>query len=1211
MKKVIPQVKKIINQSYEEAKFFNDVKIRPEHLITSILKDDVTILKLFKMTGIKPKNILLDLEKLSLANLTPRLDNVFDVIPLSEETQSILLACDLECDLLNDSLITPIHILLSAIKNNPKMQKIFKKNNIHYDSLLKKYQEVKNNIYFNENDDISDEVPKTRKKVPNPSKTPILDNFSRDITKMAEEGKLDPVIGRDVEIQRIAQILCRRKKNNPVLIGPAGGGKTTLIDGLAQKIRDGKSPRFLQNKRVISLDMAALVAGTKYRGQFEERMKAILDEIINNKDIILFIDEIHSIVGAGNASGSLDASNIFKPALSRGEIQLVGATTLDEFREHIEKDAALTRRFQQVIIHPPTVDETIIILQNIKSKYEEFHKVTYTDEAIIECARLAERYITDREFPDKAIDILDEAGSKSQLSIKPSKEILDIEHRLNNIKKEKSNVVNSQKYEEAAKLRDEELKLKEQLDIQKQMWDIELVHKKPVVTVNDVAEVVAMMTGIPLKKLSIKENQKLLSLEKTLGEKVIGQTEAIEKIAKAIRRSRVGVKKPGKPIATLLFLGPTGTGKTLLAKTLAENIFGTEDALVRIDMSEYMEKFSTTKLTGCFTPDTEIQMGDGVTKKISDIIVGENVVSHLGNIKKVVDKYIYEYNGNIDSYRITNRTMRLNCTPQHEILAIKPTFYNKIVDKDSYNFKNAKFYHSHELKVGDILLYPKHINFSNDLKYIDLKNFMTGLPNYKCDESLIWCYKNKQINRFIEINQDFMRFIGYYLSEGGCSKSMKNIKFTFNSNETDYIIELISLIKKLCGNSFIINVKKDKIKNTISVSFSSRIMCIMLSSLFGRTCYGKKIPDFFMSLDKSLQLNLLETMIYGDGTKTLDRKMVYKTVSSTLSSQMNAMFKNLGYSTQYNHILANKNCALINLVILSGLNIEKLNQELPHLKIQDNPIKPKNIQRHQYQDNDYFYYQITEKKSIEYNGSVYDLSIEDDSTYIANGVSVHNSPPGFVGYEQGGQLTEKVRKSPYSVILFDEIEKAHPDVFNILLQVLDEGHLTDGLGRKINFKNCLIILTSNIGAKKLQDFGTGIGFQTITKSEGRELEKKSVIDAELKKTFTPEFVNRLDDVVIFNTLDKTHIKHIVDIELHALEVRIKNLGYKLKFTKSVKEFLCDKGYDEKFGARPLTRCIQKYIEDTVAEIILKGDVKEGESIELTVDKKADKIIQKL
>jgi len=818
MKKIVPQVKKIINKSYEEAKFFNDVKIRPEHLISCILKEENFTSKLFKKFNVKVKNIILDLEKINKSNLTPRVENIYNIIPLSDESKKLLMNSSEECDRLGENFITPIHIVLSAVKNEGVIKTTFEKNGLNYDLIFKNYQKIKDMAYFESDENEDSLKPKNKKGSTNNSRTPILDNFSKDITKLAEEGKLDPVIGRDKEIQRIAQILCRRKKNNPVLIGPAGGGKTSLIDGLAQKIKDGKAPRFLQNKRIVSLEMSSVVAGTKYRGQFEERMKGILDELTANKDVILFIDELHGIVGAGNSQGSLDASNIFKPALSRGEIQIIGATTLDEFRENIEKDAALTRRFQQVIVNPPSAEETLVILENIKSKYEDHHKVRYSDEALIECVRLAERYITDREFPDKAIDILDESGAKVQINLKPSKEILEIEERLNEIKQEKMNVVKSQKYEEAAKLRDEEKHLKERLEENKKIWEIDITKRKSLVDENDIAEVVSMMTSIPLNKLSLKENKKLLDLEKTLDNKIIGQSEAVEKIAKALRRSRVGIKNPNKPMATFLFLGPTGVGKTFLAKTLAENVFSSEESLIRIDMSEFQEKFNISRLIG--------------------------------------------------------------------------------------------------------------------------------------------------------------------------------------------------------------------------------------------------------------------------------------------------------------------------------------------------------------------------------------------------------SPPGYVGYEEGGQLTEKVRRRPYSVVLFDEIEKAHPDVFNLLLQMLDEGHMTDSLGRKVNFKNCLIILTSNVGVRQLEDFGTGVGFQTKTKIDSMDEERKMVLEKELKKKFAPEFINRLDDIIMFNNLNEKDIRKIVDLELNIIEKRVIEIGYKVKFSKTAKEFLSEKGYDSKFGARPLTRTIQRYVEDVIAEEILRGTTKEREVIELTVDKENTKIIVK-
>ena len=637
------------------------------------------------------------------------------------------------------------------------------------------------------------------------SRTPVLDNFGRDLTKIAEDDKLDPIIGREKEIERVAQILSRRKKNNPILIGEPGVGKTAIAEGLALRIVQKKVSRILFNKRVVTLDLASLVAGTKYRGQFEERMKAVMTELEKSPNVILFIDELHTIVGAGGASGSLDASNMFKPALARGEIQCIGATTLDEYRQYIEKDGALARRFQMVMVDATSPEETIQILNNIKDKYEDHHNVIYTDAAIEGCVKLSDRYISDRFLPDKAIDILDEAGARVHiLNIHVPEDILSLESEVENIKAEKNRVVKSQKYEEAAQLRDKEKKLLEQLDEAKVKWEEETKTKRFTVDEDHVAEVIAMMTGIPAKRIAQNEGNKLLNMGEELKGKVVGQEEAIKKLTKAIQRTRVGLKDPKKPIGSFIFLGPTGVGKTELAKTLATYLFDKEDSLIRIDMSEYMEKFSVSRLVG--------------------------------------------------------------------------------------------------------------------------------------------------------------------------------------------------------------------------------------------------------------------------------------------------------------------------------------------------------------------------------------------------------APPGYVGYEEGGQLTEKVRRKPYSVVLLDEIEKAHPDVFNILLQVLDDGILTDGLGRRVDFRNTIIIMTSNIGVRDLKDFGAGIGFANRAKIDNQDEIMKSTIQSALKKAFSPEFLNRLDDVVVFNTLSKEDIFKIIDISLGKLFHRITDLGYKIDLTEKAKEFLANKGYDQQYGARPLNRAIQKYLEDAIAEEILKGDLSEGDVI---------------
>ena len=657
-------------------------------------------------------------------------------------------------------------------------------------------------------------IPTSESKTSKKSKTPVLDNFGRDITALAEGEKLDPVVGREKEIQRVSQILSRRKKNNPLLIGEPGVGKSAIAEGLALRIIQKRVSRVLYNKRVVSLDLASLVAGTKYRGQFEERMKALMNELEKNDDIILFIDEIHTIVGAGGATGSLDASNMFKPALARGEIQCIGATTLDEYRQNIEKDGALERRFQKVLVEQTSTEETLEILKNIKERYENHHNVNYTDEAISACVDLTDRYMSDRFLPDKAIDALDEAGSRVHINnMSVPQEIIDLESQLDQVRDLKNSVVLKQKYEEAAKLRDDEKRVERLLIEAQERWQEESKLNRVTVGENDIADVVSMMTTVPVNKIVKSEKNKLSKLAKVIDSKLIGQTEAVEKVVKAIQRNRAGLKAPDKPIGSFIFLGQTGVGKTQLAKILASEIFDTEENLIRIDMSEYMEKFAISRLIG--------------------------------------------------------------------------------------------------------------------------------------------------------------------------------------------------------------------------------------------------------------------------------------------------------------------------------------------------------------------------------------------------------APPGYVGYEEGGQLTEKVRRRPYSVILLDEVEKAHPDIFNMLLQVLDDGFLTDSLGRKINFQNTIIIMTSNVGARQVKDFGRGLGFETASqKAQSNDIEK-SVIEKELKKTFSPEFLNRIDDILVFNTLEKKDIRKIVDIELVHLIDRIYQLGYKIEITKAAKDFIADKGYDSKYGARPLNRAIQKHVEDLIAEHIVNNSIKEGDTISIDKNKDQD------
>ncbi len=821
--KFSPKVKEVISYSREEALRLGHDFIGTEHLLLGLIRDGeglaIKVLKSMDIDIILLRKAIED----SIRDKAIHHHNVnVNNLPLTKQAEKVLKITILEAKVQKSDTIGTEHLILSILKNKDSVvTEVLGRFEIDYDSfkaeldfLQQEMKDESSNEHHDEDDGFEEEKSKTggaaRKAPAAKSRTPVLDNFGRDITRQAEEGTLDPIVGRDIEIERVSQILSRRKKNNPILIGEPGVGKTAIVEGLALRIHQRKVSRVLFDKRIVMLDLAALVAGTKYRGQFEERMKAIMNELEKNRDVILFIDEIHTIVGAGGATGSLDASNIFKPALARGELQCIGASTLDEYRQYIEKDGALDRRFQKVLIDPPSPEETMTILNNIKSKYEDFHNVKYADEAIDACVKLSNRYITDRLLPDKAIDVMDEVGAKVHLkNIHVPQSIIDLEKKIEDIKVEKNRVVKSQRYEEAAKLRDSEKRLIEDLDHAKNVWEEETKVKRYPVTEEDIAEVVAMMTGIPVKRVAQSESTKLLNMADELKGSVVGQEEAILKITKAIQRNRAGLKDPRKPIGSFVFLGPTGVGKTELAKVLARYLFDSEDALVRIDMSEYMEKFSVSRLIG--------------------------------------------------------------------------------------------------------------------------------------------------------------------------------------------------------------------------------------------------------------------------------------------------------------------------------------------------------------------------------------------------------APPGYVGYEEGGQLTEKVRRKPYSVILLDEIEKAHPDVYSILLQVLDDGILTDGLGRKVDFKNSLIIMTSNIGARQLKDFGQGIGFSTSVREEAAEQHSKTVIESALKRTFSPEFLNRIDDVVIFNSLSKEHIFQIIDIMLKEVYRRISALGFTLEITEKAKEFIAERGYDSKYGARPLQRAIQKYLEDPLAEELLNASMKPGDTVEVDTD----------
>ncbi|MDP4284244.1 MAG: ATP-dependent Clp protease ATP-binding subunit [Bacteroidota bacterium] len=823
------QVKEIISYSREEALRLGNDFIGTEHLVLGLIRDgENTAMKILKSLNVDLYELRKEIE-LAVKDKTGKNIANINSLPLTKQAEKVIRITVLEAKSNKSPLVESEHLMLSILKNKENIAtQILNQFDVDYDMFKSELGYVTTDPKAEFQDEESEEFDEEKKSYSQQrtskgsstqakSKTPVLDNFGRDITRLAEQGSLDPIVGRETEIERVSQILSRRKKNNPILIGEPGVGKTAIVEGLALRIIQRKVSRVLFDKRVVSLDLAALVAGTKYRGQFEERMKAIMNELEKNRDVILFIDEIHTIVGAGGASGSLDASNIFKPALARGELQCIGASTLDEYRMYIEKDGALDRRFQKVMVEQPSVEETIEILNNIKSKYEDYHNVIYDNEAIEACVKLSDRYMTDRLLPDKAIDVLDEVGARVHLkNINVPVEIIDLEKKIDEIKHEKNKVVKSQRFEEAASLRDTEKRLQEELEKAKMDWEEESKHKRYPINEEAIAEVVSMMTGIPVKRMVQAETDKLRRMAEDLTEAVVGQEEGIQKVVKAIQRNRVGLKDPKKPIGSFIFLGPTGVGKTELARALARYMFDSDDALIRIDMSEYMEKFTVSRLIG--------------------------------------------------------------------------------------------------------------------------------------------------------------------------------------------------------------------------------------------------------------------------------------------------------------------------------------------------------------------------------------------------------APPGYVGYEEGGQLTEKVRRKPYSVILLDEIEKAHPDIYNILLQVLDEGQLTDGLGRKVDFKNTMIIMTSNIGARQLKDFGAGVGFTTASRVANAEENNKAVIEKALKRTFSPEFLNRIDDVVIFNQLTEENIFAIIDILMKGVTKRLVNLGLQLELSAEAKKFISEKGYDSNFGARPLHRAIQKYLEDPLAEEILNMTIKNGDILFASLDKENSKIV---
>lgn len=1020
--------------------------------------------------------------------------------------------------------------------------------------LLKKSQEIKASISDDDDEDDSEKKYRSNKKGDPKSKTPVLDSFSRDLTKMAEDGKIDPIVGREKEIERVSQILSRRKKNNPILIGEPGVGKSAIAEGLALRITQRKVSRVLFNKRIVTLDLASMVAGTKYRGQFEERIKALMAELEKEPDIILFIDEIHTMIGAGGASGSLDASNMFKPALARGEIQIIGATTIDEYRKHIEKDGALERRFQKVIVEPASEEETIQIINNIKDKYESHHNVNYTDEAIQACVTLTSRYMSDRHLPDKAIDALDEAGSRVHISnIVVPKEITDIEGKIAEVKEKKNEVVRSQKYEEAARLRDVEKQLQNNLEEARKKWEEDQIKNRQTVTEDNVAEVVSMITGIPLQKVGQKENDKLAKMGETIMGKVVGQDEAVEKVVKSIQRGRVGLKDPNKPIGTFLFLGPTGVGK-------------------------------------CHGKGTKILMYDGSIKNVEDVLVGDLLMGDDSKPRRVLSLA----RGVDNMFKIIpNKGQSFVCNEPH-VLSLKNTLTKKIVNipLNEYINKSNTFKNTHKL-------WRTSVEF--DSKDVNIDPYFMGL----------WLGDGNIVEPAITTADDE---IVEYLNTFAKSWSLSVTKKDLPENKSDvYYI-----------NSGIRGGKaEDKLnRNPLLNAFREY-------GLMNRGSYSKFIPNDYLYNSISVRKRLLAGLIDSDGYQFHNCYLI-STKYYELAEQIKFLAGSIGcFASIHNKIVKGQTYYNVNIsgdlsdidvllprkksqvrqqkkdVLVTGFNVEYLGKgEYYGFELDGN---------HLYLLGDFTVTHNTQLAKIlaKYMFESEDSLIRIDMSEYMEKIAVTRlvgAPPGYVGHEEGGQLTEKVRRKPYSVILLDEIEKAHPEVFNLLLQVLDDGHLTDSMGRKVSFKNSIIIMTSNTGSRQLKDFGTGVGFATKSKEAQKDQDSKGVIEAQLKKTFAPEFINRIDDIITFNSLDKENINAIIGIEVDKLVDRVKALEYELVITPEAVDYISSQGFDPQYGARPLKRAIQRYVEDPLTEEIIASNPEKGSTLTLDYNKEIDKVV---
>lgn len=963
------------------------------------------------------------------------------------------------------------------------------------------------------------------------SKTPFLDTFGRDITALAEEGKLDKVVGRINEVQQITWILSRRTKNNPVIIGEAGTGKTAIVEGLAQLIIENKAPRALRGKRIVGIDMGTMLAGAKYRGQFEERMKALVSELEQNKNVILFIDEIHMIVGAGG--DNIDAANMLKPALSRGEIQCIGATTLSEYHKTIEKDPALERRFQMVIVEQTTVPETIEILNNIKQKYEDFHLVTYSDKAIEACVKLADKYINERFFPDKAIDLMDEVGAYMHMGdVNVPEDILKLEDDIEKIRIEKKDALQNEDFTKAVEIRNREKGLIDQLAKSKLDWEEKSNENRPIVTDDEVAKVLAIKTKNPVEKLKEEEGSKLLNMETELKLSIIGQDQAVAKISKCIKRNRAGLKDPKKPIGVFLFLGPSGVGK-------------------------------------CHGKGTKILMYDGSIKNVEDIEVGDQIMGDdstprniLSTTKGIDNLFKIKPNDGYDSFI---------CNEPH-ILSLKKTGSYEIVNVPLDEYMNkSKWYKSiHKL-------WRTSVEFPSKEVLID--PYFMG----------IWLGDgDKDYLSVTTMDQEIVDYL-YKISKEYDLKL--NIREQDNNKSKRYMITG-DIKGKNHHNELLNNFRK-----------------------YGLICsdknYKKFIPNEYLYNDSSVRKKLLAGLIDSDGYQ-FHKSYSISSSDKELSEQILYLCRSLGYRTYLTTKKISKYPDNTYYVInisgdLSDLEI-LLKRKKSEKRIQKKNITLSSFDVEFIEEGEYYGFEIdgnhlyllgdftvTHNTQLVKTLAKYLFGSEDSmirldmSEYSAehNVARMIGSPPGYVGYGEGGQLTEKVRRKPYSIVLLDEIEKAHPKIFDIFLQMFDDGVLTDGEGRKVSFKNTIIIMTSNVGTKQIKSARPVVGY---TKQDSEEANMKDIIKKELNKMFRPEFLNRLDDVIIFDSLSKENVLRIVDIELSNLANRLKSMEFDLNVTQRAKEFLLEKGYDEKMGARPLKRAIQRYIEDNIAEEILKNHI---------------------